>query len=401
MFGGGFNEKKLKVNLRLSINRLKLLEKKKTELAIKERRDIAEYIRAGKLDRARIRVEHIIREDYMVEAMEITEMYCDILMARIGLMLASKSLDESLKKPISSVIWVSSRLANNVEELMVIKKHLGAYYGKEYMHACHTNDVGTVCDRLMHKLDPSPPPKKLVEQYMIEIARSGNIDFTPDEDALRDDIGAAPAAIEESELIALYDKAIDPPYNGPKGPGPNGGGGFGGGGGGQLQAPAPFSYPPSASAPAGYPAEASGFSGPSQGPTNLPPYSPMDPNVGGASYMGPPPDMPEGAQAPPLPQKNPAGSPEKMHFVDDPGVTPQFPPDVTSTQNGPQPGQSSIQPPVPAPRSVSPGIPDLPSVPSSFNTPPATGGGGPANTGGDDMDFDDLTRRFENLKNKK
>ena len=30
-------------------------------------------------------VEHIIREDYMVEALEIIELFCDMLLARFGL----------------------------------------------------------------------------------------------------------------------------------------------------------------------------------------------------------------------------------------------------------------------------------------------------------------------------
>lgn len=42
------------------MNRLKLLEKKKTELALKARKEIADYIGDGKAERARIRVEHII-----------------------------------------------------------------------------------------------------------------------------------------------------------------------------------------------------------------------------------------------------------------------------------------------------------------------------------------------------
>ena len=64
------------------IFRLKLLEKKKTELALKSRKEIADYVSSGKTERAKIRVEHIIREDYLVEAMEILEMYCDLLLAR-------------------------------------------------------------------------------------------------------------------------------------------------------------------------------------------------------------------------------------------------------------------------------------------------------------------------------
>jgi len=80
---------KLKTNLRLAANRLRLLQKKKTEQAIKARTEIAEYLNcivnnlnlkkyfkilADKEDRARIRVETIIREDFVVEAYELLEM---------------------------------------------------------------------------------------------------------------------------------------------------------------------------------------------------------------------------------------------------------------------------------------------------------------------------------------
>ena len=37
--------------LRLAVNRLKLLEKKNTELALKARKEIADYIAAGKAER--------------------------------------------------------------------------------------------------------------------------------------------------------------------------------------------------------------------------------------------------------------------------------------------------------------------------------------------------------------
>lgn len=59
---GGVNHSKLKSNLKVAIQRLKLLEKKKTENAKKSTGEIAEYIKIGKIDRAKIKVEHIIRE---------------------------------------------------------------------------------------------------------------------------------------------------------------------------------------------------------------------------------------------------------------------------------------------------------------------------------------------------
>ncbi len=48
------------------------------------------YCNLDKVDRARIKVEHIIREDYSVEGMEIVEMYCDLLLARFGLIQSMK-----------------------------------------------------------------------------------------------------------------------------------------------------------------------------------------------------------------------------------------------------------------------------------------------------------------------
>ena len=38
----------------------------------------------------RFKVEHIIREDYMVEAMEVVELYCDLLIARFGMLQTMK-----------------------------------------------------------------------------------------------------------------------------------------------------------------------------------------------------------------------------------------------------------------------------------------------------------------------
>merc|ERR1712131_8826 len=83
MFKPKFNDKKFKTNVRLCINRLKLVEKKKTEMALKARKEIADYIKIGKAGKARIRVEHIIREDYLVEGLEIAEMFLDLLLARV------------------------------------------------------------------------------------------------------------------------------------------------------------------------------------------------------------------------------------------------------------------------------------------------------------------------------
>ena len=53
-------------------------------------------------------------------------------------------------------------------------------YSKEYGKLYRTNQIGTVNDKLMHKLNVEAPPKILVERYLIEIAKNYNVPYEPD-----------------------------------------------------------------------------------------------------------------------------------------------------------------------------------------------------------------------------
>lgn len=68
----------------------------------------------GKPDRARIRVEHIIREDYYCEAMEMIEMYCDLILARFGLVKECQTLDDGLQESVSSIVWAGPRIVTDI-----------------------------------------------------------------------------------------------------------------------------------------------------------------------------------------------------------------------------------------------------------------------------------------------
>ncbi|XP_059523532.1 IST1 homolog isoform X4 [Myotis daubentonii] len=177
MFGSVFKADRLRVNLQLVVNRLKLLERKKTEQAQKARKEVADHLAAGKDERARIRVEHIIREDYLVEAMEILELYCNLLLARFSLIQATKELDSGLAESVSTLIWAAPRLQSEVPELKIVSDQLCAKYSQEYGQLCRTTEIGTVSSRLMCKLNVNSLPQVLVEQYLIEIAKNYNVPY--------------------------------------------------------------------------------------------------------------------------------------------------------------------------------------------------------------------------------
>ncbi|KAK3080990.1 hypothetical protein LTS18_011226, partial [Coniosporium uncinatum] len=67
---------KLKVQLKLSISRLRMTQQKDSALAKQQRRAMAQLVEEGKLESARIRIENIIRSDIATELHEVLELYC-------------------------------------------------------------------------------------------------------------------------------------------------------------------------------------------------------------------------------------------------------------------------------------------------------------------------------------
>ncbi|XP_055357998.1 IST1 homolog [Paramacrobiotus metropolitanus] len=369
MLGGGNQYARLKTNLRLALNRLKLLEKKKSELAQKARREIAEYLASGKEERARIRVEHIIREDYLVEAMEMLEMYCDLLLARFGLLEQMKTMDEGLEEAITSIIWATPRLQSDIAELKVITEQLTAKFGKQYVQAVKENQFNTVNDKLIRKLSVQAPKRLLVEQYLIEIAKSHKVPYEPDPRVMS----------EEAGHDALLDFAAADSIAGSVNRRPPGAGSGGAGSGG-------------------------GF-GAAVGSGSLPSQS---------LHVEPPPPMyPQTQSFRDYENNNPLDASSSMerflrkdfeanenHNVDEP-TTPTAPPPAYESPR--DPGKPVPQPrmhmaPVnpPAPPSIS-DLPELPSVPHDDDESPQ----GKDDDHHSNLDFEDLNRRFENLKKKK
>ena len=125
------------------------------------------FFEIGKVERAKIRVEHIIREDYLVEAMEIVEMFCDLLLARFGMIQQMPTLDDGLEEAISSLIWVAPRMSTDVKELSIIADLFTQKYGKQFAQAAKENQLKSVNEKLMLKLGVQAPPKILVEKYLI------------------------------------------------------------------------------------------------------------------------------------------------------------------------------------------------------------------------------------------
>lgn len=168
-----------------------MVQQRETALAKVNRRQMAQLLEQGKEESARIRVENIIRQDISVELMEILELYCELLLARVQLMEAkcvtalnqqniergliqdSRECDPGLEEAIKSIIYAAPR--TEIKELQQVRQLLVEKYGKEFALAAIENTDGKVGDRVLKKLRVEPPSETLVTLYLKEIARTYGI----------------------------------------------------------------------------------------------------------------------------------------------------------------------------------------------------------------------------------
>ncbi|XP_030313352.1 IST1 homolog isoform X3 [Calypte anna] len=215
----------------------------------------------------------------------------------------------------------------------------------------------------MHKLSVEAPPKILVERYLIEIAKNYNVPYEPDSVVMAE----APAG-EEAVLIDVgFTDDVKK-------------GGTGGGGGGFTApmvphdglVPMPVMMPmpmPTPTPPFSYP--------PPKGPENFN-------GLPGGTYQ-PFPNI----HPPPIP-----ANPPTYESIEDPNAEK----DTSAPAAGPGPKpEASSKPKAAAPDALDNFVlPELPSVPDTL---PAASAGAHSSAS-EDIDFDDLSRRFEELKKK-
>lgn len=396
---------KLKTNLNLIMHRLKLVEKKKMELNQKARRTIGEFLNAGKVDRARIRVEQIIREDYLIEAMDLVESYCDFILSRFGQLQISEAVDEGLATAVSSLIWVTPRFESDVPELKVIADQLGRKYGKQYILAVRDNQLKTVNDVLMKKMGMEAPPKVLVEKYLVEIAKDQKIDYKPDPRILKEQ-----EARGSSSFRPTVSRDDDDDHQRQQSEAPQSGFNLIDLGDHYPRNPITQPFSPYGQAPPL----------PSEPPLGTAATDLLDSTLQSSDASAPADQLPIGFNVPAMNLSSGSSSGQSRLSNTDKSITSSKlncePGSNTGNSEGPPPNydsvvnkpgnttqyysfghDSSFAPHHVSKDDMNDTLPELPPVPKDVNDGPQK----PSTSLDDHLDFEDLTRRFEELKNKK
>ena len=178
----------------------------------------------GKDESARIRVENIIHSDITTELLEILELYCELLLARVGL-LEAKECDPGLEEAVKSIIYAAPR--TDIKELQQARQLLVEKYGKDFALEAIENSDDKVAERVVKKLRVEPPAPELVTAYLTEIANTYGVNWpkrerTMDEEEDEDDDnpsgGQAIKSLEQPLSSEELSRAIPPRDLGPKSP---------------------------------------------------------------------------------------------------------------------------------------------------------------------------------------
>ncbi|WRT69397.1 uncharacterized protein IL334_006381 [Kwoniella shivajii] len=177
-----WNGPRAKVQIKLSIQRLRTLQEKKLALAKLSRREIADLVGKGRIETARLRVEGLVQDDIYVELLEVLELYVETLQARFNLLDSStgETPEPSISDAVCSIVYAAPR--TELKELQVLRELLMHKYGRNFSISLlpSTPPPTLVPPRVLSKLSVFVPSKELVDAYLSEIAKGYGVSWVPE-----------------------------------------------------------------------------------------------------------------------------------------------------------------------------------------------------------------------------
>ncbi|EER99304.1 uncharacterized protein LOC8064444 [Sorghum bicolor] len=172
-----FSASKCKTEARMATARMKLLRNRREAQVRQMRRDIAALLRDKQEDTARIRVEHVIREQNFMAANEIIELFCELIVTRLPIIAKQKECPADLKEGICSLIFAAPR-CSELPELGRMRDIFEKKYGKDFVSAAvDLRPDAAVNNLLIEKLSVKKPSGQIKLKVLKDIAKEHQIDW--------------------------------------------------------------------------------------------------------------------------------------------------------------------------------------------------------------------------------
>eukprot|EP01018_Ginkgo_biloba_P030839 Gb_14953 [translate_table: standard] len=177
LLGKGFRASKCKNLLNLAISRLALLKNKSEIQCKKFQKDVAQLLQNGQEASARSQVEHVFKEQNMVDAYLLIEGFCTTVIDKMVSIEKQKTCPSDLKEAIASLCFAAQKCAD-WPELQQIRTLFAAKYGREFTTAsselCPDSGVNKL---IIEKLSTRAPNAEIKLKLMKEIAVQNGIEW--------------------------------------------------------------------------------------------------------------------------------------------------------------------------------------------------------------------------------
>ncbi|KAG4175784.1 hypothetical protein ERO13_A11G206400v2 [Gossypium hirsutum] len=175
LLGRNFKASKFKTLAKLAISRIGILKNQHQVRCTHARSDVIELLNLGQHEQALLRVEHLIREQNMVDAFTIMETYCNLLIERVMLIQKNKECPDELKEAASTLMFASSR-CGEFPELLHIRGVFSSTFGKEFVvRAIELRNNCSVNPKVIQKLSKLRPSLESKLKLLQEIATKKGI----------------------------------------------------------------------------------------------------------------------------------------------------------------------------------------------------------------------------------
>jgi len=178
-----FDKIKLKTSLKMAVIRLQMQRNKKENAIKVQQREIAGLLAGEKVESARIKVEGLIRDEYLVEAFELVTLFCELLSTRAQLVIEARGCPADMKEAVSTLIWVAPRI-ENVPELLQIREQLARKFGMDFALAASDNSELAVNPKVLYRLSLQVPEPYLCVDHLRDIAKQFGVEWEANPDDL-------------------------------------------------------------------------------------------------------------------------------------------------------------------------------------------------------------------------
>jgi len=168
------------------LNRIRLQRNKKLNLNDMMKREAAHLLSEGKEPSAFIKIENAIREERLIEALNLLEIHIENLQLRVDNIQMSTRPPPDILEPLSTIIYSSPRV--DIKELKQLNQNWVLKYGKPFVSDAMTNKMNVVNQQVYEKLAFYKAPKNMVYKILLSVSKMYNVNWKPPDEFVEEEV---------------------------------------------------------------------------------------------------------------------------------------------------------------------------------------------------------------------